>query len=141
MPRTASRIWRSSSDGTSGRTASVAMLMSRMMPPCGSALARPVALPLALLCLLLGQIELALHGVGLVRDLEPLLQDRDRVVGATGEAQRPAEVVERIRVVQVGGAGRERVDRLLEDRDRVVVATLVHQLEALGVQLSAACRA
>ena len=50
--------------------------------------------------------------------LQPLLEDRYRLVGAPGQPQRLAEVEQRVRVVHVRGARRERLHRLLEHRDR-----------------------
>ena len=77
-------------------------------PPASSTSSRP----LALLGFLPRQIELLLHGVGLVRNLQPLLEDGYRLVRPPRQPQRLPEVEQRVGVVQVARAGRERVDRL-----------------------------
>ena len=48
-------------------------------------------------------------------DLQPLLEDRDRLLRAAGESQRVAEVEQGIGVVDVRRPVGERVDRLLQD--------------------------
>ena len=47
----------------------------------------PARAPLALACLLLSQVQLVLDRLGLVRDLEALLEDRDGLVRLPGEPQ------------------------------------------------------
>src|SRR5919108_502511 len=68
-------------------------------------------------------------------DLRHRRSPRDRRLPR--EAQRLAEVEERVRVVQVARPGREGVHRPLENRDRFFVPALIHELEALVVQAGA----
>src|SRR5262245_22916309 len=95
-------------------------------------------MPLLPFRLLLSELELLTDRLLLVGNLEPLLEDRDRLVGTPGEPQRLPEVEERVRVVEVARSGREGIDRPLQDRDGLVVAPLIHELEALCVQVGAA---
>ena len=61
-------------------------------------------------------VQLFLHHAALVVELQAPLQDRDRLIGAPGQAQRAAEVVERVRQRDVGAALRERRHRALRER-------------------------
>ena len=103
---------------------------ARPAPPVGAYSARLPA------C----QLELALHRLGLVRDLESLLQDRDRLLRASRQPQRVAEVEERKGVVDVAAVLGEGGNRPLEDRDRLLIAARLDQLEALGVESGSVAR-
>src|SRR5262245_38141393 len=103
--------------------------------PRAAAEARPLALPR----LAPGRIELALDDAALIGDGETLLQDRDRLGRPPREPQRAAQVVEGVGVVEAPRLG-QRVHGALQDRDRLLVAALVHQVEALLVEVGAARR-
>src|SRR6185503_1383395 len=58
-------------------------------------------------------LELPLHGLGLVGDLKPRLQHRNRLFGLAVQAQRLSQVEEGVRVLGVRSARREGLDRPL----------------------------
>ena len=58
---------------------------------------------------LLGERKLLAHHSGLVGDLEALLEDRDRLRRAAAEAECLAEIEQRVGVVEIARAGRERL--------------------------------
>src|SRR2546423_1512319 len=75
--------------------------------------------------LLLRLLQLLLDDAALVVDLQPLLEDRDRLIRMPGHAQRMTQVEERVRVGQP--RARPLRDDLPVELDRFVVFALVDQ--------------
>src|SRR5215218_11253479 len=76
------------------------------------------------------------HAALVAADLQALLQVGDRVGGTAAEPQRVAEVIERVGVVDLGGAPlrAERLDRALQRGNRRRRLALLDEREALVVE-------
>src|SRR5215213_5051426 len=85
-------------------------------------------------CFAFGLGELAADDVDLVGDLEAPFEDRDRLIGATAEPQRVAEIEERVGVFEVFAFRWEGPHRLFEDRDRLFVLARLDHFEAFLIE-------
>src|SRR5215210_4663193 len=72
-----------------------------------------------------GCVELPLHGLSLVRNLQPAFEHRDRLVRAAGEPQGMTEVVEGVGIVDVRRPRGESGHGPEKDGDGLVVAALL----------------